>query len=189
MSHIPPFQRPRSVPFAGSPALLSAACAAALCALCGGAGCLPTESGSGSGGTGGGTTATTLSTTTSVCTMTPQPTFALRVLAAEGAPVPPDTTVEVMWSAGTEPVFHLDQPSTWGTLETSSLVCDVDPSQPAPVGLPVLTCALWTSSPTDVKVSAAGYVTKDHTYTADPQMGCEPNPTPIEIKLFKDHPN
>jgi len=135
--------------------------------------------GSGSGGTGG-------EAGSGGCLMTPQPTFALRVLAEAGGPVPPDTTVEIMWSAGDEPPFHLDDSATWGSLETSNIVCDVDAAEPPPTDLLVLACALWTSSPTQVRVSAKGYVTKDHTYTAEPSSPCEPEPTPIEIELSSD---
>lgn len=117
------------------------------------------------------------------CLVTPQPTFALRVLEEAGGFVPPDTTIEVMWSAGNEAPFHLDDPETWGTLETSNMVCDVDPAQPPPKDLIRLNCALWTSSPTAVRVSAKGYATKERTYTAEPMTACEPEPTPIEIEL------
>src|SRR5262245_46674077 len=118
-------------------------------AACNGAGTLSGSSGGGAGGggAGGGGTGgmTTTTPTTTTCLEVPQPTFALRVLAASGGPVPNDTTIEVIWSAGAEPPFHLDQPMTWGTLENSNIVCDVDPGAPPPQDLQVLTCALWTS--------------------------------------------
>lgn len=128
-----------------------------------------------------------MTSSTTGCLVVPEATFALRVLAADGGPVPSDTTVQVMWSAGEEPAFHLDQPETWGTLETANVVCDVDPEQPPPADLAVLACDLWTSSPTEVHVSAEGYVAKKHTYTAEPASDCNPQPTPIEIELQAAH--
>jgi hypothetical protein len=144
-----------------------------------------TSSSAGSGGSGAGGSGS--SSSSGGCLPTPQPTFALRVLDEAGGFVPPDTTIEVSWSAGVEPAFHLDDPSTWGTPE-SNVICDVDPSQPPPEDLPVLSCALWTASPTEVEVSAKGFITKGNTYKADPVSGCDPEPTPIEIELPADHP-
>ncbi|MEZ4301955.1 MAG: hypothetical protein R3B70_43885 [Polyangiaceae bacterium] len=135
----------------------------------------------GQGGTGGGGG-------TGGCLRVPGPTFALRVLEESGGPVPPGTVIEVHWSAGDEPPFKLDQPSTWGTLETSNLVCDVDPSLPPPEDLAMLECVLWTSSPTEVTVSAKGYITEQHTFTADPSTECNPDPTPIEVELAAEAP-
>ena len=115
--------------------------------------------------------------------MTPKPSFSLRVLVSAGGPLPPDTTVEVRWSAAKEPPFHLDDPSTWSTLETANIVCDVDATMPPPTDLAVLTCSLWTSGPTEVTVSAKGYITKDRTFTEDPSADCNPDPTPIEMEM------
>jgi hypothetical protein len=120
--------------------------------------------------------------------MMPQPSFALRVLAAAGGPVPPDTTVEVRWSAADEPAFHLDDKATWGTLETANVVCDVDPNAPPPTNLTALACSLWTAGPTEVIVSAKGYVSKDRTFTQDPSTDCNPEPTPIEIEIDAKQP-
>lgn len=144
----------------------------ALVPACDSSGGPPGGGGAGGGGDGGG----------GGCLVVPQPTFALSVLAEAGGPLPPDTTVQVRWSAGDEPPFHLDDPASWPTLDSSSVQCDVDPDAP-PTGLEKLTCALWTASPTEVSVSAQGYVTEEHTYTAEPMTGCNPEPTPIEIEL------
>jgi hypothetical protein len=120
------------------------------------------------------------------CLAPPEPTFALHVLDEAGGFVPPDTTIEVTWSAGDEPPFHLDDPTTWGTLESSNVLCDVDSTKPPPDDLTVLACVLWTASPTKVRVSAKGYGAKEHTYTAEPMKDCEAKPTPIEIELSLD---
>lgn len=145
-------------------------------------GCDGWESTSGSGGSGAGGEGGA-----SGCLVVPQPTFALRVLVEAGGPLPPDTTVEVMWSAGKEPPFHLDDPSSWGTLDTANIVCDVDPAGGPPLDLEVLSCELWTSSPTEVRVSAKGHVTEQSTYTAEPPEECNPEPTPIEVELSLAH--
>jgi hypothetical protein len=137
-------------------------------------GCEPEATSSGGGDAGGGSGG---------CLSVPQPTFALAVLEKQGGPVPPDTTVQIHWSGGDEPPFHLDDPSSWPTLQTASFTCDVDPGAPPPVDLPVLTCALWTSSPTEVSVAAQGFVAQAGTYTADPTSDCNPAPTPIAIEL------
>lgn len=110
----------------------------------------------------------------------------LSVLVQDGSAVPPDTTVQIHWSAGDEPPFHLDDPSTWPTLDTASFECDVDQGAPPPADLPVLTCSLWTSSPTEVRVTAEGYVVHQETYTAEPTDGCNPEPSPIEIELVAE---
>jgi hypothetical protein len=117
------------------------------------------------------------------CLRVPQPTFRLKVLTQQGDPVPPDTAVQIHWSAGDEPPFHLDDPSSWPTLDTASFKCDVDPAAPPPVDLPALECALWTSSPTEVSVLAEDYVPHQDTYMAEPASTCNPEPTPIEIEL------
>ncbi len=178
--------RPRTVSLFSSPSSRSRGLAPALglLFLAAAAGC---DSGDGTGGGGAGGSGGGAGGTGSMsCLDVPLPTFELRVLAQEGGPVPPDTTVEVTWSAGKELPFHLDEPETWGTLETSNIVCDVDPSAPPPVDLIVLSCALWTSSPTQVRVSAKGHVPQEDTYVAEPAEEC-PEPTPIEIELALDH--
>jgi hypothetical protein len=160
-----------------------------LALLAGLSGCDPDDSsGAGGGGAAGSGGEGGMTSSTTGCLVVPEATFALRVLAADGGPVPPDTTIDVMWSAGKEPSFHLDQPETWGTLETANVVCDVDPAAPLPVDLLVLACDLWTSSPTEVRVSAEGYGAKKNTYMADPPTDdCNPEPTPIEIELMTAH--
>lgn len=163
-------------------ALRALACAAAIAAIPAG-GCEPPDTSSGHGGEGAGTSG---GGGAGGCLMTPKPTFTLRVKVAAGGPLPPDTTVEVRWSAAEEPAFHLDDPSSWSTLETANIVCDVDPAKPPPVDLPVLTCSLWTSGPTEVTVSAKGFLTKDRTFTQDPSTDCNPDPTPIEMELDPD---
>lgn len=169
---------PRSFPFA---ALLAASLCVGLAAACG----PPAPSSSSQGGAGGGATG---GGGTGGCLMMPTPSFALRVLAAAGGPVPPDTTVLVKWSAGEEPEFHLDDKSTWGTLENANIVCDVDPTAPPPTDLAALECSLWTAGPTEVIVSAKGFVPKDRTFSPDPSTDCNPEPTPIEIEIDAEQP-
>lgn len=156
--------------------------AAAALSLLLAAGCDSSEGSSGDGGAGG------LGGGTGGCLRVPQPTFLLKVLAQAGGPIPPDTTILVHWSAGKEPPFHLDDPTTWPTLDTSSVQCELDRDAPPPVDLTMLTCALWTASPTAVSVSADGYVTEEGTYTAEPSTECNPEPTPIEIELALEDP-
>lgn len=178
--------RPRAVSLSSSASCgtRGLACALAGLFLAATAGC-DSGDGTGGGGAGGsGNGAGGAGSTT--CVDVPLPTFELRVLAQEGGPLPPDTTVEVTWSAGKELPFHLDEPETWGTLETSNIVCDVDPSAPPPVDLIVLSCALWTSSPTEVRVAAKGHVAQEDTYTSEAAEEC-PEPTPIEVELSPDH--
>lgn len=146
--------------------------ALALVPACDSSGTSSGGGGAGAGGAGGA----------GGCQPVPQPTFVLSVLAEAGGPIPPDTTVKVHWSAGDEPPFHLDDPPSWPMLDSASIQCDVDPQQP-PIDLERLTCALWTASPTEVSVSAQGFVTEQHTYTAEPTSDCDPEPTPIEIEL------
>ncbi|MBK8256374.1 MAG: hypothetical protein IPK82_27355 [Polyangiaceae bacterium] len=137
-----------------------------------------TTGGAGTGGTGGAT-----SGGGGQCLRVPAPTFLLTVVEKNGGPVPPDTQVDVHWSAGDEPSFKLDEPSTWGSIETTNLVCEVDPTLPPPTDLPMLLCALWTSSPAEVKVSATGFETHKDTYMAEPTAECNPDPTPIVVEL------
>ena len=183
MSQSTSVPRPSTVQYP-APVRLAVRCPALLCAsaiaLISAGGCEPPDSTSGQGG-GAGTSSVTGGA--GGCLMTPKPSFALKVLVSKGGPVPPDTTVEVRWSAGEEPPFRLDDPKTWGTLETANVVCDVDHDKPPPEDLPALTCSLWTSGPTEVTVSAKGFVTKDRTFTQDPSTDCSPDPTPIEVEL------
>lgn len=193
MSHCGTLLRPMAVRTAPrvSPSGLARArkLACGLVALSLAAGCEPPDSTSSTSSSGSGGSSTGGSggvAGSGGCLITPQPTFGLRVLAADGGPVPPDTTIEITWSAGNEPPFHLDDETTWGTLETSNIVCNVDPNVPPPIDLAVLECALWTSSPTQVRVSAKYFLTKKHTYAAEPGDACDPQPTPIEIELVAD---
>lgn len=132
----------------------------------------------GSGGSGGGGSGGVAG-----CLRDPQPTFLLKIKERDGGTVPPDTTIDVLWSAGQEPEVHLNDPSTWPSLETSSLSCDLDATQPPPTDLKMLICALWTGSPVEVTVSAKGYETEQHTFTAEPSSECNPEPTSIEVEL------
>jgi hypothetical protein len=185
MSRPVPVLRPKPVPpLPPAPSRLPGlACALAALLVAAGAGCDGDDGTGGGGGAGGGggSGAATASTT---CQDIPQPTFLLRVIEQAGGPLPPDTKIEVMWSAAKEEPFLLDDPSTWGTLETSNIACDVDPSAP-PTDLTELTCELWTASPTQVRVSAKGYVTEEDTFVAEPGECAEP--TPIEIELAPEH--
>jgi hypothetical protein len=174
----PATDSPRSTPCA---ALLAAAFAIALVPACG----PPDPSSSSQGGTGAGGTG---AGGAGGCLMMPKPLFALRVLAAAGGPVPPDTTVAVKWSAGEEPEFHLDDKATWGTLETGNVVCALDATAPPPTDLVALECSLWTSGPTEVIVSAKDFVTKDRTFSPEPSTDCNPDPTPIEIEIDAEQP-
>lgn len=92
------------------------------------------------------------------CPTVPQPMFTVTITAPEEGRVPPDTSIEVSWSAGVEPAFALDDPATWGTLDGgANVVCDVDRAKPPPADLPELVCRLWTSGATEIKVSAGGF--------------------------------
>lgn len=121
------------------------------------------------------------------CPVGPQPMFTLTITAADG-PVPPDTSLEVTWSAGSEPTFKLANPATWKTLDMgANVVCAVDPKSPPPKDLTELVCSLWTSGPTEVTVAADRYQT--HTETLVPTMNelCEgPVPTAVKIELLPD---
>src|SRR4051812_48420357 len=90
------------------------------------------SSSSGTGGQGG------------ACPMGPQAMFDLTITAEDG-PVPHDTVITVSWSAGQEPVFALDQPDTWRTIEQANIVCDVDATKLPPSELTGLVCHLWTT--------------------------------------------
>lgn len=147
-------------------------------------GCDPSDLPSGQGGASGTSGSTSAGGGgAGGCLMTPKPTFTLQIRAKKGEPVPPDTTVEVRWSAGVEPVFRLDDPTSWATLETANIVCDLDHDKPPPKNLSSLECDLWTSSPTEVQVSAKGYQPSKGTYSQAATAECSPDPTPIEVDL------
>lgn len=154
-------------------------------ALVAGSGCDGDDGSPGGGGGVGGGGGAGAATGSVSCQGVPLPTFLLRVIEQTGNPVPPDTTIEVMWSAGKEVPFHLDDASTWGTLETSNIACQVDPDAP-PEERMELVCELWTASPTEVRVSAKGYETQKDTFAAELAGEC-PEPTPIEIELVPAH--
>jgi len=117
------------------------------------------------------------------CPMTPLPMFTVTISTEEGT-VPPDTSLTVTWSEGQEPIFQLNQPSTWSISEEANVVCDVDPSQPPPTDLTALVCRLWTSGATEIEVKAEGY--SRHTETLVPMQSeeCEgPIPKEVEVTL------
>ncbi|HZF51432.1 MAG TPA: hypothetical protein VE093_22400 [Polyangiaceae bacterium] len=113
------------------------------------------------------------------CLMTPQPIFTVTISAEEGT-VPPDTSLTVTWSEGEEPVFKLNDPSTWSSLDDANVICDVDPSKPPPTDLAALVCRLWTSGATAIEVKAEGY--RRHAETLVPMKNeeCE-GPVPEEV--------
>lgn len=108
-------------------------------------------------------------------------------LSATGGDLPLDTTLEVKWSAGTEPLFRLDDASTWrGLDEGGNVICDVDASQPkAPRAK--LTCQLWTSGATEVTVEASNYRRAVETFSPEQSERCDgPIPTAVTIELEPD---
>jgi hypothetical protein len=135
----------------------------------------PTGSQSGTAGGGGG------------CPVGPQPSFTLAISAQDGV-LPNDTSLEVMWSAGSEPIFKLNEPTTWGTPEQgANVVCDVDPASGPPDDLTELRCHLWTSGPTAIEVKAKGYDTHEETLVPMQSEQCEgPVPTEAAIKLLRE---
>jgi len=116
--------------------------------------------------------------------MGPEAMFELTITAAHG-PVPRSTTVDVTWSAGQEPTFVLEQPSTWKTIDDPvNLICDVDPAKPPPEGLSALVCHLWTAGPTDVVVKAKGYTRLETTYLPTYSEQCQGYvPTAVSLEL------
>lgn len=133
-----------------------------------------TSTGTGSGGAGGAGGA---------CPMGPQAMFDVTI-TAQGGDVPPNTTIDVSWSAGEEPRFSLDEPSTWMTIEQANVICDVDATKPPPEHLAALVCHLWTTGATNVVVSAKGYATFDKTYASMFSDHCKALvPTAISIEL------
>lgn len=147
-----------------------AAIAVAACKKSGPSGSTSTGGG-GEGGVGG------------ACPTGPQALFDITIKAAEG-PVPPSTSVDVSWSAGNEPTFKLDDPSTWKTIEETNLICDVDPSKPPPSDMPALVCHMWTTSPIDLVVKAQGYTRFEKTYVPTHSDHCNalvPSAISVEI--------
>jgi hypothetical protein len=113
----------------------------------------------------------------------PEALFTVTIQTDDGAPLPSDTTVSVRWSAGEEPAFVLDDPTTWKTLDDGvNAVCEPD-AQAGPVAL--LRCELWTSGATEVAVTATGYLELRETLTPATKEGCE-EPIPSETALELD---
>ncbi|AKT38607.1 uncharacterized protein CMC5_027540 [Chondromyces crocatus] len=109
--------------------------------------------------------------------------YTITVRSADG-PVPPDTTIRVTWSVGEEPAFHLDDPSTWLSLDEGNVVCDVDPEEPAPTALRELHCQIWTNGPTQVEITAEGFVDYDETLNPATSQECGgPIPLQVDIEL------
>src|SRR5690606_17663233 len=75
--------------------------------------------GGGSSGDGGGTGGE------GGCPTAPVPLFTITIHAPSG-PLPPNTTLNVTWSAGEEPEFKLSDATTWKTLDDdANVVCEV----------------------------------------------------------------
>lgn len=116
------------------------------------------------------------------CPMTPVPMFTVTISTEQGI-VPPDTSLSVTWSEGQEPIFQLNDPSTWNSADgEANVVCDVDPAKPPPIDLASLVCRLWTSGATEIEVKAEGY--SRHTETLVPMLSeeCE-GPIPKEVSV------
>jgi len=145
----------------------------------------PTTSSSSSSSTGGGG-----------CPMgPPEALFTLRVFTEKGTVLPSDTTVAVRWSAGEEPLYVLDDPSTHKTLEDgSNVVCAAAQgvggaggqggavSAAEGGGPAALSCELWTSGTTEVTVTATGYPETVETFKPETIDDCE-MPVPSEVDL------
>jgi hypothetical protein len=117
----------------------------------------------------------------------PTPLYTVKLRAING-PVPIDTTVRVRWSAGEEPLFVLEDKTTWLTLdEGSNVECDLDRSGPVPADLAELSCELWTSGSTEIEINAAGYVTYEQTIMPMELEGCDgPVPQVVDVELKID---
>lgn len=138
--------------------------------------------GGGGGGAGGGAGAGGAGG----CPSHPEAMFTLTVRAADG-PVPPDTTLEVSWSAANEPPFVLDDKSTWGTLDDSNVICAVDRALSPPLSLPELVCELWTGGVAQVRITAAGYEMVEQTLMAVMSEECEGFlPQSVDIELVPE---
>jgi len=120
------------------------------------------------------------------CPLAPAPLFTLTVTAPGGS-VPPDTHLVVRWSAAEEPLFALDDPSTWKSLdEGANVVCNVGGSAP-PEELDALVCELWTSGATEIEIGADHYVTQRETFTPPQSDLCEgPVPSAIAMALVRE---
>lgn len=92
-----------------------------------------------------------------------EPLFVIDIRADDG-PVPADTEVAALWSAGAEPPFVLSDPATWKTLDDGvNLVCQVDRNAPPPVDLSALVCELWANGAVELSVTAVGYLPQKQT--------------------------
>ncbi|WP_437965010.1 hypothetical protein WMF04_35890 [Sorangium sp. So ce260] len=119
------------------------------------------------------------------CPMGPREAMFTITVRAKGAPVPPDTTVQVAWSAAEEPTFVLNDPTTWKTLDEANLVCAVDRAEPPPDALEALVCELWTAGVTRVEISGTGYLDFEQTLTPVMSEECEDFlPQKIDIELI-----
>ena len=128
------------------------------------------DGGAGTGGEGG-------------CPVQPVPLYTLTI-TAPSVPVPVDTTVHVVWSAGEE-TFVLDDPSTWKTLEDGiNVVCAVDHDAGPPADLDQLICQLWTTGATEVEVTATGYIDNEQTLRPKESELCDAIvPTDVTVVL------
>jgi hypothetical protein len=106
-------------------------------------------------------------------------------ITADDGPVPADTLLAVTWSAGAEPDFQLDKPSSWGTpADGSNVICDLDTTQPPPKDLAELVCHLWTSGATHVVVTAGAHAPYEATLKPETSADCGgPVPTRVAVHL------
>ena len=112
----------------------------------------------------------------------PAPLFVITISAHAG-PLPADTTLAVKWSAGEEPSFSLDDPSSWLSLEDgSNVVCGVDKDAGLPLALDQLRCELWTSGATDLVITAGALPPYQQTLVPLQVPGCD-EPVPQEIDV------
>jgi len=127
--------------------------------------------GGGSGGVGG-------------CPTEVAAQFTLTIAAADGS-LPESLSLLVTWSAGPEPEFLLEDPSTHLGLEGSNVVCAVDP-EVAPEDRASLVCQLWTSGATRVQVvTTAEYEPIDETFSPELIEDCDvPVPSHVSVELM-----
>lgn len=116
------------------------------------------------------------------CPTGPAALLHLTIKPASGS-VPAGLTLQVSWSAGSEPLFALGDATTWGSLAAgSNVICDV--SAPASADLTALVCHLWTSGPTQVVIHAPGYEPYSNTLTPHHSAACKgPVLTDVPITL------
>lgn len=128
----------------------------------------------------------------------PEALFMLRVATDDDAMLPDDTTVTVRWSAGEEPAYVLNDPTTHKTLEDGSNVVCARAAMGAGGagqggvqavgggGAWALECELWTSGTTEVSVVATGYPETVETFKPETIDDCEmPVPSDVEVILSK----